>query len=76
MVTYAETIVTMHVNQDVSGDVVMVIDVLTHVANHTVYAGNHVIGFAQRDALMLIHVGKCAPKSVTDQSATPHVFIY
>jgi hypothetical protein len=31
----------MHVNQDVSGDVVMVIDVLTHIANHTVYAGNH-----------------------------------
>jgi hypothetical protein len=79
VVIYAETIVTIHVNhviQDVSGDVLMVIYVLTHVANHALYAGNHVIGFAESDALMLIHVGKCVPKSVTDQSATLHVFMY
>jgi hypothetical protein len=43
------------------------------VANHALYAGNHVLGNAESDALMLIHVNKCAPKSVTDQSATPHV---
>ena len=65
-----------HVNQYVSGDVLMVIDVLTHVAHHALYAGNHVIGFAESDALMLIHVNECAPKIVTDQSATLHVFIY
>jgi hypothetical protein len=77
--TYAQTIVTIpvdHVNQDVSGDVLMVINVLTHVSNHALYAGNHVLGNAESDALMLIHVNKCAPKSVTDQSATPHVSIY
>ena len=79
MDTYAQTIVTIHVdhvNQDVSGDVLMVINVLTHVANHALYAGNHVLGHAERDAIMLIRVNKCAPKSVTDQSTTPHVSIY
>jgi hypothetical protein len=54
----------------------MVSNVLTHVANHALYAGNHVIGFAESHAIMLIHVGKCVPKSVSDQSATPHVYIY
>jgi hypothetical protein len=35
----------------------MVINVLTHEANHALYAGNHVLGNAESDALMLIHHG-------------------
>jgi hypothetical protein len=58
-------------------EVVILVEHLGHFRDIIpLYAWNHVLGNAESHALMFIHVNKCAPKSVTDQSATPHVSIY